>query len=140
MRSGSGNSVPQLGTSGAGVAPVSESFWPVSAYGETDGREDSRPWGRRPYPWPAGGLVDRLGTRTPFVVGVVAPAPVAWFMAARIAWGVGSVLVFATAYTIASDVSDGGSRGASMGLVRGGILFGFPAGVVIGGVANSPGR
>jgi len=45
-----------------------------------------------------------------------------------------------TAYTIASDVSDGGSRGASMGLVRGGILFGFPAGVVIGGVANSPGR
>ncbi|PSP86056.1 MFS transporter [Halobacteriales archaeon QS_6_64_34] len=99
---------------------------------------------------PAGGLVDRLGTRTPFVVGMVvqsvatatyvvgmvAPAPVAWFMAARIAWGVGSALVFATAYTIASDVSDGGSRGASMGLVRGGILFGFPAGVVIGGVVS----
>ena len=99
---------------------------------------------------PAGGLVDRLGTRRPFVVGMVvqavataayvvamvAPAPEAWFMVARIAWGVGSALVFATAYTIASDVSDGDSRGASMGLIRGGVLFGFPAGVVVGGVVS----
>ncbi len=99
---------------------------------------------------PAGGLVDRFGTRTPFVVGMgiqavatagyvvamVAPAPEAWFMAARIGWGVGSALVFATAYTIASDVSDGGSRGANMGLIRGGVLFGFPTGVVIGGVVS----
>ncbi|MBX0303947.1 MFS transporter [Halomicroarcula sp. F24A] len=99
---------------------------------------------------PAGGLVDRFGTRTPFVVGMgiqavatagyvvamVAPAPEAWFMVARIGWGVGSALVFATAYTIASDVSDGGSRGANMGLIRGGVLFGFPTGVVIGGVVS----
>jgi len=99
---------------------------------------------------PAGGLVDRFGTRTPFVVGMlvqafatggyvvamVAPAPEAWFMASRLAWGVGSALVFATAYTIASDVSDGGSRGASMGLIRGGVLFGFPVGVVVGGVVS----
>ncbi|MBX0286636.1 MFS transporter [Halomicroarcula sp. F28] len=99
---------------------------------------------------PAGGLVDRFGTRTPFVVGmgiqavatagyvvaIVAPAPEAWFMVARIGWGVGSALVFATAYTIASDVSDGGSRGANMGLIRGGVLFGFPTGVVIGGVVS----
>ncbi|WP_231754496.1 MFS transporter [Halapricum sp. CBA1109] len=99
---------------------------------------------------PAGTLVDRIGTRTPFVVGmivqgvatsgyvvaVVAPAPEVWFMLARILWGVGSALVFATAYTIAADVSDGGSRGANMGLIRGGVLFGFPTGVVIGGVVS----
>ncbi|WP_254525283.1 MFS transporter [Natrinema caseinilyticum] len=99
---------------------------------------------------PAGVLVDSVGTRTPFVVGMgiqgfgtlcyvlamVAPAPEAWFLAARLVWGIGSALVFATAYTIADDVSDGGSRGANMGLVRGGVLFGFPTGVVIGGIVS----
>ncbi|MFC7139115.1 MFS transporter [Halosimplex aquaticum] len=99
---------------------------------------------------PAGSLVDRIGTRTPFVVGMViqgvstfgyvvamvAPLPEAWFMGARILWGVGSALVFATAYTIAADVSTGESRGANMGLIRGGVLFGFPTGVVIGGVVS----
>ncbi|WP_411965768.1 MFS transporter [Haloferax sp. YSMS24] len=99
---------------------------------------------------PAGSLVDRIGTRTPFVVGMVvqgiatsgyvvamvAPLPEAWFLGARVLWGVGSALVFATAYTIAADVSDGRSRGANMGLIRGGVLFGFPAGVVIGGVLS----
>ena len=100
--------------------------------------------------FPAGALVDRVGTRTPFVVGMVvqgvatsgyvvamlAPFPEGWFMLARILWGVGSALVFATAYTIASDVSDAGSRGANMGLIRGGVLFGFPTGVVVGGVVS----
>jgi MFS family permease len=99
---------------------------------------------------PAGSLVDRIGTRTPFVVGMliqsigtvgyivalVAPFPEAWFLVARIGWGVGSALVFATAYTIAADLSDGSSRGANMGLVRGGVLFGFPTGVVLGGVVS----
>jgi MFS family permease len=99
---------------------------------------------------PAGALVDRVGTRTPFVVGmgvqavstagyvvaVLAPVPELWFMLARVLWGVGSALVFATAYTIAADVSDSGTRGANMGLIRGGVLFGFPAGVVMGGVVS----
>jgi MFS family permease len=99
---------------------------------------------------PAGALVDRVGTRTPFVVGMVvqgfatagyvlallAPVPEAWFVGARILWGVGSALVFATAYTIAADVSDGDSRGANMGLIRGGVLFGFPTGVVVGGIVS----
>jgi len=99
---------------------------------------------------PAGALVDRVGTRTPFVVGMLiqgfatsgyvvamlAPFPEGWFMLARVLWGVGSALVFATAYTIASDVSDAGSRGANMGLIRGGVLFGFPTGVVVGGVVS----
>ena len=99
---------------------------------------------------PSGILVDRIGTRTPFVVGmfiqgfatfgyviaVLAPAPEAWFMLARLLWGVGSALVFATAYTIAADVSDGNSRGTSMGLIRGGVLFGAPTGLVVGGIVS----
>ena len=99
---------------------------------------------------PAGSLVDRIGTRTPYVVGmliqsvgtlgyviaVVAPLPAAWFLVARIGWGVGSALVFATAYTIAADLSDTTSRGTNMGLIRGGLLFGFPTGVVLGGVVS----
>jgi MFS family permease len=99
---------------------------------------------------PAGSLVDRVGTRTPFVVGLFvegvatcgylfalgAGAPEVWFLLARVGWGVGSALVFATAYTIAADVSDAGSRGTSMGVVRAGITLGFPAGLVLGGIVS----
>ncbi|AGN00601.1 major facilitator superfamily protein [Salinarchaeum sp. Harcht-Bsk1] len=112
---------------------------------------------------PAGALVDRIGTRTPFVAGLAiegvattgyllalwmdAAGPVGvagvdvtaaewWFILARVLWGLGSALVFATAYTIATDVSSGGSRGMDMGIVRGGILLGFPAGLVMGGVVS----
>jgi DHA1 family multidrug resistance protein-like MFS transporter len=99
---------------------------------------------------PAGALVDRLGTRTPLVVGLFiegvatlgyvaalqfSPAA-AWFLGARVIWGIGSALVFATAYTIASDVSESGSRGTNMGIVRGGMTFGFPAGLVAGGIVS----
>ncbi|WP_049923387.1 MFS transporter [Halopiger djelfimassiliensis] len=108
---------------------------------------------------PAGALVDRVGTRTPFIAGlaiegvatfgyVVAivssrpsvwflpDAPAAWFLLARVCWGIGSALVFATAYTITADVSEADSRGTSMGIVRAGITFGFPAGLVLGGVVS----
>ncbi|TYL36634.1 MFS transporter [Natronococcus pandeyae] len=108
---------------------------------------------------PAGVLVDRIGTRKPFIAGlaiegvatfgyVVAllashpsmwflpDAPEAWFVLARVLWGIGSALVFATAYTITADVSDSGSRGTSMGIVRAGITFGFPAGLVLGGLVS----
>lgn len=99
---------------------------------------------------PAGALVDRYGTRTLMVIGmfvqavatsgyviaILAPFPGGWFMAARILWGIGSAFVFATAYTIAADVSTGSSRGANMGLIRGGVLFGFPSGVVLGGIVS----
>jgi len=99
---------------------------------------------------PAGSLVDRVGTRGPliaglfveavatfgYVVAIESSAPELWFVAARVVWGVGSAVVFATAYTIAADVSDGDSRGTSMGVVRGGITLGFPAGLVLGGVVS----
>lgn len=99
---------------------------------------------------PAGILVDRIGTRTPFLAGmfvqsfaslgylvaVVAPAPEVWFLLARLMWGVGSALIFATAYTIAADVSGTRSRGTSMGLIRGGVLFGTPTGLVLGGIVS----
>lgn len=135
---------------------------------------------------PAGAIVDRYGTRTPFVAGlfvegvatlgyVVAVAlppasslgwvaaglarvpldpvgiepstwnalvgqivaPEWWFLLARVLWGIGSAGVFATAYTIAADVSDADSRGTNMGVVRGGITMGFPAGLVLGGVVSA---
>ncbi|OYR43504.1 MFS transporter [Halorubrum sp. Eb13] len=135
---------------------------------------------------PAGALVDRYGTRKPFVYGLLvegiatlgyvvalamppaeslrplaaalpraavgavaigpdwwfAPlsvfvAPETWFLLARVLWGFGSAAVFATAYTIAADLSDSGSRGTNMGVVRGGITMGFPAGLVLGGIVSS---
>ena len=99
---------------------------------------------------PAGSLIDRVGTRKPLVAGMLiegvgtlgyvvamgSPLPEAWFLGARIVWGLGSAMVFATAYTIAADVSDEGSRGTSMGVVRGGIMLGFPSGLVMGGVVS----
>lgn len=99
---------------------------------------------------PAGALVDRVGTRKPFVIGlaieglatvgyvvaILSVAPERWFLVARVLWGVGSAMVFATAYTITADVSDADSRGTSMGTVRAGITFGFPAGLVLGGIVS----
>ncbi|WP_265111468.1 MFS transporter [Halosolutus halophilus] len=99
---------------------------------------------------PAGALVDRVGTRKPFIAGlaiegaatfgyvvaILSSVPAFWFMLARILWGLGSALVFATAYTITADVSEADSRGTSMGIVRAGITFGFPAGLVLGGIVS----
>lgn len=99
---------------------------------------------------PAGGVVDRTGTRLPFVVGMgvqgvatvgyvlamLVPIPEALFVGARLVWGVGSALVFAAGQTIAADLSDEESRGANMGIVRSGVILGFPAGLVLGGVSS----
>jgi len=99
---------------------------------------------------PAGAIIDRVGARTPLVVGMAiqsvatfgyvlaidSAAPAVWFLGARVLWGAGSAFVFATAFTIAADVSDGRSRGLNMGVVRGGLLLGFPAGLVLGGVVS----
>ncbi|MBZ6493787.1 MFS transporter [Natrinema longum] len=107
-------------------------------------------WTRLVANGPAGVLVDRIGTRKPFVVGLAieglatvgyvvairSSMPELWFVLARITWGIGSALVFATAYTITADVSEASSRGTSMGIVRAGITFGFPAGMVLGGIVS----
>lgn len=99
---------------------------------------------------PAGVLVDRVGTRRPFIAGLIiegvatlgynvalaSSLPEFWFLLSRVAWGLGSALVFATAYTITADVSEAASRGTSMGFVRAGITFGFPGGLVLGGVVS----
>ncbi|MDJ1433445.1 MFS transporter [Halostagnicola sp. A-GB9-2] len=106
---------------------------------------------------PAGILVDRIGTRKPFIAGLaiegvatfgyvvailaqdiafIPDVPEFWFVLSRVMWGVGSALVFATAYTITADISEADSRGTSMGIVRAGITFGFPAGMVLGGLVS----
>jgi MFS family permease len=99
---------------------------------------------------PAGALVDRFGARTPFVAGLGlqavatlgyvislgAPLPEAWFFGARVLLGGASALTFATSHTIAADVTDAGSRGRSMGLIRGGSILGFPLGLLLGGVVS----
>jgi len=99
---------------------------------------------------PAGALVDRLGARVPYVIGLgiqavatlgyiialYAPVPGAWFLASRIVLGAASALTFATSYTIAANVSVGDSRGMQMGLIRGGSILGFPTGLLVGGVVS----
>ncbi|WP_264556299.1 MFS transporter [Halocatena marina] len=99
---------------------------------------------------PAGTVVDRLGTRGPFLVGVCletaatfgyvigieSPTPAGWFIGARVLWGLGSAFVLATAYTIAADVSNDDTRGTNMSVVRGATSLGFPAGMALGGVIS----
>ncbi|AHG01478.1 MFS transporter (plasmid) [Halostagnicola larsenii XH-48] len=99
---------------------------------------------------PVGVVVDRIGTRKPFVVGVgletiatlgylialESGRPALWFTGARVLWGLGSAFVLAAAYTIAADVCDPESRGQTMSIVRGGTSMGFPAGMAIGGIVG----
>jgi len=99
---------------------------------------------------PAGALVDRFGARKPYVlglgiqavatlgyvVGLTAPLPEAWFLGARVLLGGASALTFATSHTIAADVTSSGTRGRSMGLIRGGSILGFPSGLLLGGVVS----
>ena len=97
---------------------------------------------------PAGLVTDRIGTRTPFVGGLViqaigtfgyvigysAPRPGVWFLASRLTIGIGGGFMFATVFTIAGDLSGSDSRGRVMGLLRGGLFSGLPVGLVIGGL------
>lgn len=99
---------------------------------------------------PAGSLVDRYGARIPYILGLGiqtvatfgyvgglhAPFPEASFFIARVFHGVGSALTFATSHTIAADISKSDSRGSSMGLIRGASIFGFPTGLLLGGVVS----
>ncbi|MFC6941503.1 MFS transporter [Salinirubellus sp. GCM10025818] len=119
---------------------------------------------RLPMNAPAGTVVDRIGARRPMIAGlfvqglapfgyvlglhvpagtfVVAPGigPVsnaaAVFLAARMAWGVGSAFVFIGAFTTVTSVTTQENRGRWLGYMRGGQSLGFPTGLVVGGVVS----
>ncbi len=119
---------------------------------------------RLPMNAPAGTVVDRIGARRPMIAGlfvqglapfgyvlglhvpagtfVVAPGigPVSnaatVFLAARMAWGVGSAFVFIGAFTTVTSVTTQENRGRWLGYMRGGQSLGFPTGLVVGGVVS----
>jgi MFS family permease len=111
---------------------------------------------------PAGSIIDRVGARTPMIVGLftqaLAPfgyvvglhtppvtvaslpvlgdvsAPGVVFVLARTMWGVGSAFVFIGAFAVVTHVTTADNRGKWIGYVRGGQSLGFPTGLVVGGV------
>ena len=105
---------------------------------------------------PAGQVLDTVGTRRPMVAGFlvsglvpfgyvlglhpeVLPVPVdaaAVFLAARVAWGVGTAFVFVGAFSTITHVTTAENRGKWIGYMRGGQSLGFPAGLVVGGLVS----
>ncbi len=105
---------------------------------------------------PAGQVLDTVGTRRPMVAGflvsglvpfgyvlglhpqvlpvAVGPAPV--FLAARVAWGIGTAFVFVGAFSTITHVTTADDRGKWIGYMRGGQSLGFPAGLVVGGLVS----
>lgn len=111
---------------------------------------------------PAGSIIDRVGARTPMIIGLftqaLAPfgyvvglhtppvtvatlpvlgsvsAPGVVFVLARTMWGLGSAFVFIGAFAVVTHVTTADNRGKWIGYVRGGQSLGFPTGLVIGGV------
>lgn len=113
---------------------------------------------------PAGAVLDRVGTRRPMLAGFLCEglAPVgyvlglsgAWthglaavlptdatgasaatFVVARVLWGIGSAFVFVGAFSVVTKVTTPENRGRWTGYMRGGQSLGFPAGLVVGGLA-----
>lgn len=103
---------------------------------------------------PAGTILDRMGTRRPmvggFLVQAVAPfgyalgmdpaslpvTPATVFVASRVAWGLGSAVVFVGAFATITRVTTPQNRGRWTGYMRGGQSLGFPAGLVVGGLVT----
>jgi DHA1 family multidrug resistance protein-like MFS transporter len=101
---------------------------------------------------PAGGILDRLGTRRPMLVGFVVqglvpfgyilaldPGPIplsssALFLLSRACWGIGSAFVFVGAFTTVTHVTTSENRGKWVGYMRGGQSLGFPTGLIVGGL------
>jgi MFS family permease len=95
-----------------------------------------------------GALVDRFGARWPvsfglftetlavlgFSVAVHAQSPAAWFLAGRVAWGVGSSLILVGALAAVMGVASPATRGRLTGRVRTAMTLGLPAGMLLGGV------
>ena len=111
---------------------------------------------------PAGSVIDRVGARTPMIVGLFTQAmapfgyvaglhapprvvgvvpvlgevsyPGVVFVLARLFWGVGSAFVFIGAFATITHVTTRDNRGRWIGYMRGGQSLGFPTGLVLGGV------
>lgn len=113
---------------------------------------------------PAGNVVDRIGARTPMIVGLFVQAmapfgyvaglhvprgtllvipgvdavsiPAAVFVLARGMWGIGSAFVFIGAFATITHVTTNSNRGRWLGYMRGGQSLGFPSGLVVGGIVT----
>lgn len=96
-----------------------------------------------------GALLDRFGARWPVTCGLLLEAigtgafslalgagqPALWFLAGRMIWGLGSSLLLVGALAAILSISSGQHRGRMTARVRTAISLGFPAGLVIGGLA-----
>jgi len=103
---------------------------------------------------PAGGIIDRIGTRRPMVFGflvqglvpfgyllglepgVVGLSSATVFLLSRICWGIGSAFVFVGAFTTITHITETHNRGTWIGYIRGSQTLGFPAGLVVGGIIS----
>ncbi|WP_336022763.1 MFS transporter [Halobellus salinisoli] len=102
---------------------------------------------------PAGGYIDKVGTRKPMIVGFIFQGvppfgyivglhadmiplfgPASIFIAARIVWGLGSAFVFVGAFSTVVHVTSDNNRGKWIGYFRGGQSLGFPSGLIAGGI------
>jgi MFS family permease len=102
---------------------------------------------------PAGQIIDKRGTRSPMILGLVVQgvAPFGYalglyadripmlgateiFLGARMLWGVGSAFVFVGAYSTVIHVTTRHNRGKWIGYFRGGQSLGFPTGLILGGI------
>ncbi|SDJ63076.1 MFS transporter [Natronorubrum texcoconense] len=111
---------------------------------------------------PAGTIIDRVGARTPMIVGLFTQAlapfgyilglyvpevvlgtipifgqvslPGLVFVLSRLFWGIGSAFVFIGAFATVTYVTTSDNRGRWVGYLRGGQSLGFPAGLILGGV------
>ncbi|ELY45501.1 MFS transporter [Natronorubrum tibetense] len=111
---------------------------------------------------PAGTIIDRVGARTPMIVGLFTQAlapfgyilglytpeivvgtlpwfgqvslPGLVFVLSRLFWGIGSAFVFIGAFATVTFVTTSNNRGRWVGYLRGGQSLGFPTGLILGGV------
>jgi len=101
---------------------------------------------------PVGGLLDRVGTRRPLIVGFlllsvapfgyalgIDPGPVPLesafvFLIARAVAGIGSALVLVGGYALITDITTPENRGQWLGYMLGSYGLGFPIGLVSGGI------
>lgn len=102
---------------------------------------------------PAGSVIDAMGTRRPMIAGfaVQGAAPFGYalalyadrlpataaqvFLTSRVLWGIGSAFVVVGAFSTVTHVTTPDNRGRWTGYMRGGQSLGFPAGLILGGLA-----